>query len=117
VSAGSAAVDATSAALGEAVGKLYVQRYFSPAEKARAEAMVKNLVTAFGRRIDNPLDWNGGRRPRSRPKRKLATLKVAVGYPDKWRDYSGLKVIRDDALGNFQRSQEFEYQRNLAQAR
>jgi len=104
-------VDATSAALGEAVGKLYVQRYFSPAEKARAEAMVKNLVTAFGRRIDN-LDWMAPQ-TKVKAKEKLATLKVAVGYPDKWRDYSGLKVIRDDALGNFQRSQEFEYQRNL----
>ena len=105
-------VDATSDALGEAVGKLYVKRYFSAAEKARAEAMVKNLVTAFGRRIDN-LDWMAPQ-TKVKAKEKLATLKVAVGYPDQWRDYSGLKVVRDDALGNFERSEEFEYQRNLA---
>jgi predicted metalloendopeptidase len=105
-------VDATSAALGEAVGKLYVQHYFSPAEKARAEAMVRNLVTAFGQRIDN-LDWMAAQ-TKVKAKEKLATLKVGVGYPDKWRDYSGLKIVRDDAFGNFERSEEFEYQRNLA---
>jgi putative endopeptidase len=105
-------VDATSAALGEAVGKLYVQRYFSPAEKARAEAMVKNLVAAFGRRIDN-LDWMAPQ-TKIQAKEKLATLKVGVGYPDKWRDYSGLKILRDDAFGNFERAEEFEYQRNLS---
>jgi putative endopeptidase len=105
-------VDATSAALGEAVGKLYVERYFSAAEKARAEAMVKNLVTAFGQRIDH-LDWMAPQ-TKVKAKEKLATLKVAVGYPDKWRDYSGLKVVRGDAFGNFARSEEFEYQRNLA---
>jgi predicted metalloendopeptidase len=105
-------VDATSEALGEAVGKLYVQRYFSAAEKARVEGMVKNLVVAFGARIDK-LDWMATQ-TKIRAKEKLATLKVGVGYPDKWRDYSGLKVIRGDALGNAQRAEKFEYQRNLA---
>jgi putative endopeptidase len=105
-------VDATSAALGEAVGKLYVRHYFSPAEKARAEAMVRNLVAAFGRRIDN-LDWMAAQ-TKVKAKEKLATLKVGVGYPDKWRDYSGLKIVSDDALGNFERSELFEYHRNLA---
>jgi predicted metalloendopeptidase len=105
-------VDATSAALGEAVGKIYVQRYFPPAEKTRAEAMVKNLVAAFARRIDN-LDWMAPQ-TKTQAKQKLATLKVGVGYPDKWRDYSELKIVRDDALGNFERSEEFEYQRNLS---
>jgi putative endopeptidase len=82
-----------------------------PAEKARVEAMVKNLVVAFGVRIDK-LDWMAAQ-TKIRAKEKLATLKVGVGYPDKWRDYSGLKVIRGDALGNAQRAEEFEYQRNL----
>jgi putative endopeptidase len=106
------AVDSTSEALGEAVGKLYVQRYFSPAEKARVEAMVKNLVVAFGERIDK-LDWMAAQ-TKTRAKEKLATLKVGVGYPDKWRDYSGLKITRGDALGNIERAEQFEYQRNLA---
>jgi len=96
-------VSATSEALGEAVGKLYVQHYFLPAEKARVEAMVKNLVVAFGARIDK-LDWMAAQ-TKIRAKQKLATLKVGVGYPDKWRDYSALKVIRGDALGNAERAE------------
>jgi putative endopeptidase len=105
-------VDATSDALGEAVGKLYVERYFSPAEKSRVEAMVRNLVLAFGARIDK-LEWMAPQ-TKTRAKEKLATLKVGVGYPDKWRDYSGLKVSRGDALGNAERAEQFEYRRNLA---
>jgi predicted metalloendopeptidase len=106
------AVDATSAALGEAVGKLYVQRYFSPAEKARAEAMVRNLIDAFGTRIDR-LDWMAPD-TKAKARAKLATLKVGVGYPDKWLDYSGLTVVVGDALGNAQRAELFEYHRNVA---
>jgi predicted metalloendopeptidase len=106
------AMDDTSDAMGEAVGKLYVQRYFPPTEKARAEAMVKNLLTAFAMRIDH-LEWMAPA-TRVKAKAKLATLKVGVGYPDKWRDYSGLKVTRGDAFGNAQRAELFEYHRNLA---
>jgi putative endopeptidase len=102
----------TNNALGEAVGKLYVQRYFPPAEKARAEAMVRNLLAAFAVRIDR-LGWMAPE-TRVKAKAKLATLKVGVGYPDKWRDYSALKVIRGDAFGNAQRAELLEYQRNLA---
>jgi predicted metalloendopeptidase len=106
------AVDATDAALGEAVGKLYVERYFPPAEKARAEAMVRNLLAAFSERIDR-LDWMAPQ-TKVKAKAKLATLKVAVGYPNTWRDYSALRVIRGDALGNAERAEVFEYRRNLA---
>jgi len=102
----------TNNALGEAVGKLYVQRYFPPAEKARAEAMVRNLLAAFAVRIDR-LGWMAPE-TRAKAKAKLATLKVGVGYPVTWRDYSGLQVIRGDAFGNAQRAELFEYQRNLA---
>jgi putative endopeptidase len=104
-------VDAVSDALGEVVGKLYVQHYFPPAEKARAEAMVRNLVTAFGQRIDH-LEWMAPE-TRTKAKAKLATLRVGVGYPNTWRDYSGLEVVRGDALGNFERAEIFEYRRNL----
>jgi putative endopeptidase len=105
-------VDATNQALGEAVGKVYVQHYFPPTEKARAEAMVRNLLAAFATRIDH-LQWMAPA-TRQKAKAKLATLKVSVGYPDKWRDYSGLRVVRGDALGNEQRAELFEYHRNLA---
>ena len=106
------AIDATNEALGEAVGKLYVERYFPPAEKARAEEMARNLVAAFGTRIDR-LQWMAPE-TRARAKAKLATLKIGVGYPDRWRDYSGLEVQRADAFGNAERARLFEYRHNLA---
>jgi putative endopeptidase len=105
------AVTATDAALGEAVGKIYVARFFPPAEKARAESMVKNELVAFGRRIDK-LDWMAPE-TKAKAKAKLAALKVGVGYPDKWRDYSGLEVVRGDAFGNEERSSIFQYRQSL----
>ncbi|HYL02922.1 MAG TPA: M13 family metallopeptidase [Steroidobacteraceae bacterium] len=106
------AVDATNAALGDAVGKLYVQRYFSPADKARAETMVRNLISAFAARIDR-LAWMAPE-TRTRAKAKLATLRVGVGYPDRWRDYSALEVVRGDAFGNAERASLFDYHHDLA---
>jgi len=106
------AVEVTDAALGEAVGKLYVAKFFPPSEKARAEAMVKNEIAAFAKRIDR-LDWMSPE-TKAKAKAKLAVLKVGVGYPDRWRDYSGLEVVAGDALGNARRASLFEYRRNLA---
>jgi predicted metalloendopeptidase len=105
------AVDATSEALGEAVGRLYAERYFPAGEKARAEEMVRNVVAAFSRRIDR-LEWMAPA-TKARAKAKLAALKVGVGYPDRWRDYSGLQIVAGDALGNARRASLFEYRRNL----
>jgi len=105
-------VEATSAALGEAVGKLYVDRYFPASEKARAEEMVKNEIAAFARRIDK-LDWMAPA-TKEKAKAKLAVLKVGVGYPDVWIDYGKLQIVRGDALGNELRSEQFELARNLA---
>ncbi len=105
-------VSATNAALDMAVGKLYVDKYFPPSEKARAEAMVKNLIAAMGARIDH-LAWMAPA-TKEKAKAKLAVLKVGVGYPDQWRDYSSLQVVAGDALGNAQRAEQFELQRNLA---
>ena len=106
------AVAATNDALGEVVGKLYVERYFPPSEKARAEAMVRNLVAAFAVRIDR-LEWMTPA-TRARAKAKLATLKVGVGYPDHWRSFAGLDVRPDDALGNAERAERFQLAFNLA---
>ncbi|MEO8927561.1 MAG: M13 family metallopeptidase, partial [Caulobacteraceae bacterium] len=106
------AVDATNGALGEAVGRLYAERYFPPAAKAQVQALVVNLIAAFGRRID-ALTWMAPE-TKIEAKAKLAALKVGVGYPDKWRDYGGLEVVRHDALGNVERAGLFEYHRNLA---
>ena len=106
------AVDATSAALGEAVGKLYVEKYFPASEKRRAEDMVKNEIEGFARRIDK-LDWMAPA-TKAKAKAKLAVLKVGVGYPDRWRDYSALEVVNGDALGNLARAERFELARHLA---
>jgi putative endopeptidase len=106
------AVDATGDALGEAVGQMYVAKYFPPSDKARIEAMVQNLIAAFGRRVDG-LDWMAPA-TREKAKAKLATLKVHVGYPDRFRDYSALEVVAGDAYGNAERAELFEYRRNLA---
>ncbi|MFT3772065.1 MAG: M13 family metallopeptidase [Minicystis sp.] len=106
------AVAVTDEALGEAVGKLYVAKYFPPSEKARAEAMVRNVIAAFGKRID-ALEWMAPR-TKAEAKAKLAALKVGIGYPDKWRDYSKLEVVRGDAVGNFLRSSMFDYESALA---
>jgi putative endopeptidase len=105
------AVDETNQALGEAVGQLYVARYFPPSEKARAAEMVKNLIAAFAVRIDH-LEWMTPP-TRARAKAKLAALKVGVGYPDRWRSYAGLDVQPHDAFGNAQRAEHFELDHNL----
>jgi putative endopeptidase len=105
------AVDATSAALGEAVGRLYVTRYFPASEKARVQSMVKNVIAAFARRIDD-LAWMAPS-TKARAKAKLAVLEVGVGYPDTWRDYGKLEVVRGDAFGNLERAELFEYRRSL----
>lgn len=105
-------IDQTNTALGEEVGKVYVERHFSPETKARADAMVANILAAFGKRID-AVEWMTAP-TKARAQAKLATLTVSMGYPAKWRDYSTLEVRRDDALGNAERASLFEYQRNLA---
>ena len=106
------AVNNTSAALGDAVGQLYVKQYFPPDAKAKIQAMVKNIVAAFGKRIDN-LTWMTPA-TKAKAKAKLGTLYVGVGYPEHWRDYSGLKIMSDDPLGNAQRSDLFDYQWTLS---
>ena len=78
------------------MGRLYVERYFPPAEKARAEAMVANIIAAFRDRIDR-LEWMAPATKRE-AKAKLAALKVGVGYPDHWPDYSGLEVKAGDKI-------------------
>ncbi|MDE2486346.1 MAG: M13 family metallopeptidase, partial [Alphaproteobacteria bacterium] len=106
------AVDATSAGLGQAVGKLYVAKYFPPSSKAAVEVMVKDLIAAFRKRIEG-LTWMAPA-TKAEAERKLSTLYVGVGYPDHWIDYSGLKVSPTDAYGNQDRAELFEYRRNLA---
>lgn len=106
------AVGSTNAVLGEAVGKLYADKYFSAEAKAQVTAMVDNMKVAFEKRIDG-LDWMAPT-TKAEARKKVVVLKVGVGYPDQWRDYSGYAVVRGDALGNVQRSEAFDYATALA---
>jgi predicted metalloendopeptidase len=105
-------IDFTSGALGEAVGKIYAGKYFPPETKAKVQTMVGDLIKVFGKRID-ALTWMSPA-TKIKAKQKLETLKVGVGYPDQWEDYSSLQVAKDDALGNFNRAELFENHRQLA---
>ena len=100
-------VDITSGALGDAVGKAYVAKHFPPETKAQVQAMVADIVKAMGVRID-ALTWMTPA-TKEKAKAKLATLRVGVGYPETWRDYASLQIAKDDALGNAQRAELFEY--------
>ena len=104
-------VNITSTFLGDAVGKAYVDKHFPPETKAKVQAMVADIVKAFGVRIDG-LDWMTPA-TKEKAKAKLATLRVGVGYPETWRDYASLQVSKDDALGNAQRADLFEYRWQL----
>ena len=104
-------MDFTSDALGEAVGKLYSERYFPGPTKAKAQTMAADLVKAFGTMID-ALTWMAPE-TKVKAKQKLGTLLVGVGYPDRWRDYSKLEVTKGDALANQERAELFEYRYQL----
>jgi putative endopeptidase len=97
--------------LGEALGQAYVEKYFSPEAKQEALKMVKQIQSAMQQRI-NSLPWM------SAPTKQQALVKLQamankIGYPDKWRDYSKLEIVRGDLLGNFDRARIFEFNRQL----
>ncbi|PWK87513.1 M13 family metallopeptidase [Fulvimonas soli] len=98
--------------LGDAVGRLYVQKYFPASSKAQVQAMVKNILAAFDERVDS-LDWMTPA-TKQKAKAKIATLKVGVGYPETWRDYAALEIRADDPVGNHLRARKFEYEHQKA---
>ena len=105
------AIQTLDGAMGELVGKLYVEKNFPPEAKARMQGLVGNLLKAFDQSIDQ-LDWMSPA-TKLEAKRKLAKVTVKIGYPDTWRDYSTLRVERADLLGNVRRANEFEFARQL----
>jgi predicted metalloendopeptidase len=104
-------VEMVEFALGESVGKLYVERHFSPEAKKRMGELVENLRAAFKQGIDQ-LEWMSPA-TKAQAQDKLAKFKVKIGYPDKWRDYSKLEISADDLVGNDKRATAFEIQRNM----
>ena len=105
------AVSAVEACLGEAAGKLYVEKHFPPDAKARMDEMVKNVIEAYRQAIQN-LEWMS---PETKQKAivKLATFNPKIGYPKRWRDYSSLRITRDELVGNVDRAATFEWNRQL----
>jgi len=93
--------------LGDDVGRIYAQRYFSPEAKAQGDAMVRNIVAAFRKRIDALVWMNPA--TKAEAKAKLNSLYVGIGYPESWHDYSGLEIKADDIFGNLWRASLFDY--------
>ena len=106
------ALAATNEAMDEAVGRLYVERYFPPENKLRLKQMVGNIIAAFSRRIEQ-LAWMAPA-TRAQAQDKLKTMYVGIGYPDRWMSYEGLKVLPGDAFGNAQRATQFRYAQQIA---
>jgi putative endopeptidase len=98
--------------LGEALGQVYVEKYFTPEAKRQALKMVKEIDAAMARDIDS-LAWMSAT-TKQQAVVKLHAMANKIGYPDKWRDYSKLEIIRGDEMGNVERAWKFEMNRQLA---
>lgn len=98
--------------LGEALGQAYVEKYFSPEAKQQALKIVKEIQAAMEQDI-NGLQWMSAA-TKQQALAKLHGMANKIGYPDKWRDYSKLDIVRGDELGNVERARKFEFNRELA---
>ena len=97
--------------LGDAVGKLYVERHFTPEAKAKMDQLVQNLLKAFGDSIGD-LTWMG-EKTKAKAREKLSKIRTKIGYTKQWRSYEALKVDAEDLIGNVMRSNEIEFQRDI----
>src|SRR5580704_9544851 len=104
-------VEYTDYNLGEALGQVYVRRVFSPELKASTLDMVNRIEAAMGQRI-RQLEWMSPE-TKQQALAKLAAIRNKIGYPEKWRDYSSLKIMPDDLAGNILRGGEFEQHRDI----
>ncbi|NLZ94357.1 MAG: M13 family metallopeptidase [Bacteroidales bacterium] len=104
-------IDAVNGALGEAVGQLYVERYFPEEAKERMLTLVNNLTESLGERIFN-LEWMS-EETKEKAHEKLSTFIVKIGYPDKWKDYSSLEIKDDSYFANMKRASEFAYNESI----
>ena len=97
--------------LGEALGQVYVAKVFSPELKQSTLDMVKEIEAAMGQRI-RALDWMSPE-TKQQALTRLASIRNKIGYPDKWRDYSSVNIVRDDFAGNVERAHQFESRRDI----
>ncbi|MGV6801427.1 MAG: M13 family metallopeptidase [bacterium] len=105
-------VAAVNGSLGEAVGQVYVEKYFPEESKAKMEELVSNLKTAFRKRL-NELDWMSDE-TKAQALEKLNAFNTKIGYPDEWKDYSTLEIIAGDAFGNMKRANQWEWNDMIA---
>ena len=105
-------VDFVTGSLADDISKIYVERYYPPETKAKADELVRNVVAAMGRRIDG-LTWMAPA-TKVRARAKLANFTTKIGYPDRWQDYSALEIRAGDALGNALRAAEWAHQDNIS---
>jgi putative endopeptidase len=105
-------VSLTEGTVGDEVGKAYAAKYFPPETKAAMDVLVKNVLSAMGRRIDG-LSWM---QPETKVKarEKLANFTTKIGYPDRWKDYSKLKIVRGDLFGNDLRANQWGFDDNMS---
>ena len=108
------AVSTVNGVLGEAVGQMYVEKYFPAAAKERMTQLVKNLQVALGERIQ-ALEWMGDS-TKAKAIEKLNTFYVKVGYPDKWKDYTKLNIEKDSYWANIKRASNFAIEEMIAKA-
>ena len=101
-----------SGRLGEAVGELYVARHFPPESKAQVLELVENMRRAYGERID-AVTWMSAE-TKVIAREKLATFRPKIGYPDRWKDYSGYDVRPGDAFGNQMRFAQWDWANDIA---
>lgn len=106
------AVGRVEEALPEALGQLYVEKYFPPEYKARMQSLVNNLVVAYQQSIET-LTWMSAD-TKKEALAKLAKFTPKIGYPDQWRDYSQLVILKDDLVGNVIRARDHEFKRQQA---
>jgi putative endopeptidase len=105
-------VSLVESAMGEEIGKVYVAKYFNQETKSAADELVKNVLGAMGRRIDN-LAWMQPQ-TKVKAKKKLDNFTVKIGYPDRWKDYSSLEIKADDLFGNAVRVNEWNHEDGLS---
>jgi putative endopeptidase len=106
------AVEAIDNLMGEALGRLYVEKYFTPAAKERMDELVKNLISAYRARLESR-DWMGSE-TKKHALEKLAAITPKIGYPDKWRDYSSLEIGPDSYADNVMRAEAFDTRYRLS---
>jgi len=105
------AIGSVNANLGDAVGQIYAAKFFPASSKTDIQGMVKNILAAFDTRVKN-LTWMAPA-TKDEARKKIATMRVGIGYPEAWRDYSALEIKADDALGNLERARLAEYKHQL----